>query len=46
MRLFGTYGKLAPTLLLKSLVKDRAALRASLETVLGWDFDRVVVCHG
>jgi hypothetical protein len=46
VKLFGTYGKLAPTLLLKSLVKDRAALRASLETVLGWDFDRVVVCHG
>ena len=46
LRVCGTYGKLAPTLLLKSLVKDRAALRASLEEVLGWDFERVVVCHG
>ncbi|HYH99515.1 hypothetical protein [Hyalangium sp.] len=46
LRLCGTYGKLAPTLLLKSLVKDRAALRSSLEGVLSWDFERVVVCHG
>jgi hypothetical protein len=46
LRACGTYGKLAPTVLLKSLVKDRVALRASLEEVLGWDFERVVVCHG
>lgn len=46
VKLSGSYGKLGPTLVLKSLVKDRAALRASLETVLGWDFDRVVMCHG
>lgn len=46
LRLFGSYGKLAPTALLKSMVKDREALRASLEEVLGWDFERVVVCHG
>ena len=46
LKLCRTYGKLAPTLLLKSMVKDRPALRASLDTVLGWDFERVVVCHG
>jgi hypothetical protein len=46
LRLSGTYGKLAPSLLLKSLVKDKAALRTSLEAVLAWDFERVVVCHG
>jgi hypothetical protein len=46
LKLCRTYGKLAPTVLLKSMVKDRAALRASLDTVLGWDFERVVVCHG
>lgn len=46
IKLFGAYGKLAPTLLIKTMVKDRAALRASLDTVLGWDFERVVVCHG
>ncbi len=46
LRLCGAYGRLAPTLLLKALVKDRAALRTSLESVLSWDFERVVVCHG
>ena len=46
LKLSGTYGKLAPTMLLKSLVKDRAALRTSLEEVWSWDFERVVVCHG
>jgi Domain of unknown function (DUF4336) len=46
LRLCGTYGKLAPTILLKSLVKDRAALRTSLDAVLSLDFERVVVCHG
>ncbi|MBN1205966.1 MAG: DUF4336 domain-containing protein [Myxococcaceae bacterium] len=46
LRWCGTYGKLAPTALIRSLVKDRSALRASLDTVLGWDFERVVVCHG
>lgn len=46
LKLCRTYGKLAPTLLLKSMVKDRAALRASMDAVLGWDFERVVVCHG
>jgi hypothetical protein len=42
----GAYGRLAPTMLLKSLVKDKAALRAWRDRVLQWDFDRVVVCHG
>jgi hypothetical protein len=27
-------------------VKDRAALSASLDTVLEWDFDRIVLTHG
>lgn len=26
--------------------KDRVATRQSLESVLAWDFDRVVMCHG
>lgn len=46
LRLSGAYGRLAVTWLEKVLVKDRAALRASLERVLAWDFERVVVCHG
>jgi len=45
-RLVGGYGRFGPTLLEKLLVRDRAAARASLERILAWDFDRVVVTHG
>jgi len=30
----------------RAAIKDEAAFRASMETVLGWDFDRMVVGHG
>ncbi len=40
------YGKPAQTLLLKSLVRDRPALLASRDTMLRWDFDRLIVAHG
>jgi hypothetical protein len=46
LRLTGAYGRLAPTPVLKAMIKDKQALRASLEEVLRWDFERVVVCHG
>ena len=45
-RLGGTLGRLSPTLLERFLVRDRAAFRHSLERVLEWPFDRVVVAHG
>ena len=45
-RLIGTEGKLAPTLLEKLLVKDRKAFRRSLERILEWPFERVIVAHG
>lgn len=45
-RLGGTYGRLSPTLLERLLVRDRPAFRRSLERVLEWPFDRVVVAHG
>ena len=28
------------------LIRDRAAARASLQAILAWDIDRVVVAHG
>ncbi len=31
---------------MKAGVKDEAAFRASLDTILSWDFDRVIVGHG
>ena len=40
------YGRLRPTPFFRMLTRDRAGARASLERILGWDFDRVVVGHG
>jgi len=45
-RLVGAYGRFGPTLVEKLLIRDRAAARASLERILAWDFDRVVIAHG
>jgi hypothetical protein len=45
-RLAGAYGRLSPTLLERLFVRDRAAFRQSLERILEWPFDRVVVAHG
>lgn len=45
-RLGGAYGRLAPTLLERLLVRDRAAFRHALERILEWPFERVVVAHG
>jgi hypothetical protein len=46
VRLAGTYGSLAPTLLERLAVRDRIAFRRSLERILEWPFERVVVAHG
>jgi hypothetical protein len=45
-RLIGGYGHFGTTFVEKMLVRDRVAARASLERILGWDFDRVVMAHG
>jgi hypothetical protein len=45
-RLAGIYERLAPTLLERLLVRDRSAFRQSLERILEWPFERVVVAHG
>jgi hypothetical protein len=45
-RLSGTLDELGPTLLVKKLTRNRAALRASVDRILQWDFDRVIVTHG
>ena len=46
LRLNGCYCKFGPSRLVRSVIKDRAALRTSLDRVLAWDFDRVVISHG
>jgi hypothetical protein len=47
-RLGGLYRRPRPTPAFRMLFRrrDRAATRASLERILGWDFDRIVVGHG
>jgi hypothetical protein len=46
MRLIRSYGRFGPSTLDPWLIRDRAAARASLERILAWDFDRVIVAHG
>jgi hypothetical protein len=45
-RALGGYGRLATSILERLATRDRAAARRSLERILAWDFDRVVVSHG
>ena len=46
MRLAGAYGRFGPSRLARSMIRDRAAVRRSLDRLLAWDFDQVVVTHG
>ena len=45
-RLAQGYGSLTPSLLERLLARDRPAFRRSLERILEWPFERVVVSHG
>jgi hypothetical protein len=45
-RLVGATGRFGPHRVARAGIRDRTAARASLETILAWDFDRVVVSHG
>jgi glyoxylase-like metal-dependent hydrolase (beta-lactamase superfamily II) len=44
--MLGAYGGVRVSKLLRSLIKDRAAARRSIDRVLEWDFDRLVPGHG
>ena len=46
LKLNGCYDCLAVSRLLRTTIKDQPALRESLDRMLEWDFDRVVVSHG
>jgi len=46
LKLNDCYCKFGPSRLVRSIIKDRAALRRSLDHVLAWDFDAIVVSHG
>ena len=47
MRVNGGLDRFGPTRIFRySLLRDRAALRGSLERIFRWDFERIVVTHG
>ena len=46
LRANGVLGKFGPTRMFRSFVRDRTAARESLDRILAWDFDRVVMSHG
>ena len=46
MKLLRSYGRLGPSTLDPLLIRDRRAARESLERILAWDFDRIIVSHG
>jgi hypothetical protein len=46
LKLNDCYCKFGASRLLKSVIKDRAALRTSLNHMLAWDFEAIVVSHG
>jgi hypothetical protein len=44
--LVGAVGRFGPHRIIRFGIRDRAAARRSLATILAWDFDRVIVTHG
>lgn len=46
LRLNGALGRPTPSRMFKMAIRDRAAFRGSLDAVLAWGFDRVIVGHG
>ena len=46
LRVNGAWDRFGMSRIGRSLVRDRAALRRSLDALLEWDFDRIVVAHG
>ncbi len=45
-RLVGANGRFGPHRIVRFGLRDRAAAARSLDRILAWDFDRVVVSHG
>lgn len=45
-RLLGGYQQLRPSFLEKMATRDKAQVKQSIQQILAWDFDRVIVAHG
>jgi len=46
LRAVGALGRFGPPRHVRWMIRDRAAARASIETVLRWPIERVIVSHG
>lgn len=46
LRLAGAWGGPRQSRLLRAMITDKAAALASTDTLLAWDFDRIIVSHG
>lgn len=46
LKVMGLENTCAVAPVVKAAFSDRAAVRASIEAVLGWDFERITLCHG
>ena len=44
--LVGATGRFGPHRIIRLAIRDRAAARRSIDRILGWDFDRIVMSHG
>lgn len=42
----GTWKKFGPSRMVRFTFRDRRAVRASIDRILSWDFDRVLIAHG
>jgi hypothetical protein len=45
-RLVGATGRFGPHRLIRLGIRDRVAARRSIDRILGWEFDRIVMSHG
>ena len=46
LKIGGIHGKPGVSRLLRVMYRDHDKVRAALERVLAWDFDRIVLAHG
>jgi len=46
LKLSGIHGKPGLSRLLRPMFRDRVATRESIDRLLGWDFERVIISHG
>jgi len=46
LQLNGAYNRFTPSRLLKLWIKERAAFRSSIQQIMQWDFEQIIISHG